>query len=97
MLRRMLVPGPQENTKGSSPDNPQREAVRLVGIALWRERRHIEKLLNGLLVDINTEIGLLDKRMSAKLQDIDTSLSLIARELARRASEPPAGYTGTDT
>lgn len=91
MLRGMPIPGPQENMEKGFPDDFQGEALRLIRIALWRDRTHTDKLLNGLLADINTEIALLDKRISAKLQDIDTSLSLIAGELARRSSDPPKG------
>ena len=64
-------------------------------IALRRERRHTEKLLKGLLLAINSEIGLVEERMLAKLEDIDTSVSLIAGELARRNSDPPLNGTAT--
>lgn len=94
MLRRMQIPGPQENTERSSPDL-QCDSFRLIRIALWRERRHTEKLLNGLLAAIKTEIGLAEQRMLAKLEDIDTSVSLIAGELARRNSDPPSKGTGS--
>jgi hypothetical protein len=49
-------------TEGSQGD-PQCDAVRLIGIALWRERRHTEKLLNGLLAAINAEIKLAEERI----------------------------------
>jgi len=78
-----------------SPDEPQRDAVRLIGIALWRERRHIEKLLNSQLAAIKTEIGLMEERILAKLEDIDVSVSLIAREFARRNGDPPSNGTGS--
>jgi hypothetical protein len=95
MLRRMPIPGPQENTEGDSLDDPQRDAFRLIGIALWRERRHTEKLLNGLLVATKAELGLVEQRMLAKLEDIDSSVSLVAEELARRSSDPPSGGAGS--
>ena len=50
--------------------------------------------MNGLLVAINTEIGLAEQKMLAKLEDIDTSVSLIAGELVRRNSDPPSNGTG---
>jgi hypothetical protein len=87
-LRRMPILGPQENMERGSSDDPQRDVVRLIGIALWRERRHTEKLLNGQLAAIKTEIGLMEERILAKLEDIDSSLNLIAIELARRAENP---------
>src|ERR1017187_8759905 len=90
MLRRMPILGPKENTERGCPDDPQGDALRLIGIALWRERRHTEKLLNGLLVAIKAEIGLAEQRTMAKLEDIDTSVSLIAGELARRNGDPPS-------
>jgi len=89
------VPRPQENTKGGSPDGPQPEAFRLISLALWRERRHTERLLNSLLVAIKAEIGLVEERTSAKLEEIDTSVGLIARELARRSGGPPSNGTGS--
>jgi hypothetical protein len=95
MLRGMPIPGPQENRERGFPDDPQGDGVRLIRIALWRDRKHTEKLLKDLLVAIETEIGLLDKRISGKLQDIDTSVSLIAGELARRSSDQPPGGTSS--
>jgi hypothetical protein len=95
MLRRMPIPGPQENAERSSPDDPQCDAFRLIRIALWRERKHTEKLLNGLLDAVKAAIGLVEERTLAKLEDIDTSVSLIAGELARRNSNPPANGTGS--
>jgi hypothetical protein len=71
------------------PDDPQGDAVRLIRIALWRDRRHTEKLLTSLLATIRAEIGLMEKRMLAKLEDIDTSVGLVAGELGRRSSDPP--------
>jgi len=94
-LRRMPIPGPQENTERGSPDDLQKDAGRLIRIALWRERRHTEKMLNSLLVAIKTEIGLLEERMSTKLEDIDTSVSLIAGEVARRNSDPPSNSSSS--
>jgi hypothetical protein len=90
MLMMMAIPGPQENTERGSPDDPQCDALRLIRIALWRDRRHTEKLLKSLLLGINTEIGLVEERILAKLEDIDTSVSLIAREFARRNGDPPS-------
>ena len=52
-------------------------------------RRHAEKLLTSLLATIRAEIGLMEKRMLAKLEDIDTSVGLVAGELGRRSSDPP--------
>lgn len=52
-------------------------------------------MLKGLLLAINSEIGLAEDRMLAKLEDIDTSVSLIAGELARRNSDPPSNGTGS--
>ena len=95
MLRKMPMSGPQENTGRGSPDDPQSDTFRLIGIALWRERRHTEKLLNGLLVAIKAEIGLVEKRTLAKLEDIDTSVGLIAGEIARRNSDPPSNGSGS--
>ncbi len=91
----MPILEPQENTESGSSDDPQRDAVRLIGIALWRERRHTEKLLKGLLPGINTEIGLVEERILAKVEDIDTSVSLIAREFARRNCDPPSNGAGS--
>jgi transposase len=49
----------------------------------------------GLLVDIKADIGLVEERMLAKLEDIDTSVGLVAGELARRNSDPPANGHGS--
>lgn len=91
----MPTPGPQGNKERAFPGDSQCDALRLIGIALWRERRHTEKLLKGLLVAIKTEIGLLEDRMLTKIEDIDTSVSLIAGELSRRSSDPPSNGTGS--
>ena len=85
----MRIPGPKEYSERGSPRDPQWNALRLSRIALRRERRHTKKLLEGLLLAINAEIGLVEERISAKLEDIDTSVSLIAGELARRNNDPP--------
>jgi len=90
MLRRMPTPDPEGNKENGSPDDPQCDALRLIGIALWREGRHTDKQLNGLLVAIKTEMGLVEQRLLARLEELDTSVSLIARELARRNSDPPS-------
>jgi hypothetical protein len=63
--------------------------IRGLRIALWRERRQTEKLLNRLLVAIKTEIGRLEGRMLAELENIDASIGLVAGELARHADDPP--------
>lgn len=90
----MPIAGSQENTERDFPTNPQRDAFRHIGIALWRERRHTEKLLNGLLIAIEAEIGLKEERTLTKLEEIDTALGLVAGELARRTSDPPSKGTG---
>ena len=90
MLTGMRIPGPVENMDSDFPREPQWNAIRLVRIALWRERRHTERLLKDQLLAIKAEIRLVDQRMMAKLEEIDTSMSLIAGELARRSSDPPA-------
>jgi hypothetical protein len=95
MLRRMQISGSQENAESSSPHNPQWTALRLSRIALWRERRHTERLLKDQLLATKAEIGLVEERILAKLEEIDTSVSLIARELARRSSDPPSNGTGS--
>jgi hypothetical protein len=95
MLRRMPIPGPQESTGRGSSDDPQCDTVRLIRIALWRERRHTEKLLNGLFAAVNSKIGLLEERTLATLEDIDNSVSLVAGELARRSNDPPPGGAGS--
>jgi hypothetical protein len=95
MLRRMPIPGAQENMERGSPHDPQCNALRLSRIALWHERRHTENLLKDLLLAINAEIGLVEQRMLTKLGDIDTSVSLIAGELARRSSDPPLNDAGS--
>ena len=91
----MPIPGPKENREGGSPDDPQYDAVRLIRIALWRERRYTEKLLNGLLAAIKAENGLMEERILAKLENIDTSVSLVARELAGRSSDAPLSDAGS--
>jgi hypothetical protein len=95
MLRRMRIPGPNQNAESDSPHEPQGNVLRLVRIALWRERRHTEELLKGLFHAVNVEIELAEERTLAKLEDIDTSVSLIAAELARRNSDPPSNGTGS--
>ena len=95
MLRTMPIHGPKEYSERGSPRDPQWNALRLSRIALRRERRHTEKMLKGLLLAINTKIGLVEERMLAKLEDIDTSVSLIAGELACRNSDPPLNGTGS--
>jgi hypothetical protein len=52
-------------------------------------------MLKGLLLAINTKIGLVEERTLAKLEDIDTSVGLIAGELARRSSDAPSNDTGS--
>ena len=85
----------EENAGDEFTLAPQPNARWFTRQALKRERRHTEKLLNGLLVAIKTEIGLVEERMSAKLEDIDTSVCLVAGELAHRSSNPPSGGTGS--
>jgi hypothetical protein len=87
MLRRMRIPGPEEDAVSGFPHDPQWTALRLSRIALWRERRHTERLLKDHFLAIKAEIGLVEKRVLAKLEDIDTSVSLIAGELARQNSD----------
>lgn len=87
--------GPKEYSERGSPRDPQWNALRLSRIALRRERRHTEKMLKGLLLAINTKIGLVEERTLAKLEDIDTSVGLIAGELARRSSDAPSNDTGS--
>ena len=94
MLRRMPIPSPKENTERGSSDDPQCDALRLIRVALWRERRHTEKLVKDQLLAINAEIGLVEQKMLAKLEGLDTSVSLIAGELARRNNDPPSNGTG---
>jgi hypothetical protein len=91
----MAIHRRRENTGRGIPDDPQHDAVRLLRIALWRDRRHTEKLLNGLFAAVKTEIRLLEERMSAKLENIDTSVSLVAGELARQNSDPPSTNAGS--
>jgi hypothetical protein len=86
-----VIPADTSQPHIAVPDDPQCDAVKLIRIALWRERRHTEKLLNGLFAAVNTEIGLLEERTLAKLEDVDNSVSLIAGELARRSNDPPPG------
>ena len=95
MLRKMRIPGPTENAESGSPHEPQVNTVRLVRIALWRERRHTEGLLNDQLLAIKAEIGLVEEKILAKLDGLDTSVSLIAGELAHRNSDPPSNGTGS--
>ena len=68
--------------------------VRLVRIALWRERRHTERLLKDQFLAIKAEIRLGEEKVLAKLEGIDTSVSLIAGELARRANDPTPDGSG---
>ena len=91
MLSRMPIPGPTEHSDGGSPRGPQYNVIRLIRIALWRERSHTAQLLKDQLLAISADIGLVEKRMLAKLEDIDASLNLIAGELARRADDPSSG------
>ncbi|MGD0499088.1 MAG: hypothetical protein ABSC23_11690 [Bryobacteraceae bacterium] len=95
MLRGMRIPGAQENMEGGFPGEPQSAVVRLIRIALWRDRRRTEKLLSGLRAAVESEIGLLEERLMAKLESIDTSVSLVAGELARRGDEPQSGGAGS--
>jgi hypothetical protein len=95
MLRRIPIPDPKENTGEGSPDDPQGSALRLIRIALWRERRQTEKLLNSLLVAIKAEIGLVKGRILAKFEDIDTSVGLVAGELARCSNDPLSDRSGS--
>jgi hypothetical protein len=64
-------------------------------IALWRERRHTEKLLKEQLFAITAEIRTLKDDLAAKLESVDTSASLIAGELARRNNDLPSKGNGT--
>jgi hypothetical protein len=59
------------------------------------ERKHLEQRLNGLYRAVCDEMGSVEGRIAAKLEEIDASLNLIARELARRDSEPPTDGTGS--
>jgi hypothetical protein len=94
MLRRMRIPSPTENAESGLPHEPQCY-IRLVRNALWRERRHTERLVKDQFLATSNEIGLLEKRMLAKLEDIDASVSLVAGELARRSGDPPSNGTGS--
>jgi hypothetical protein len=95
MLRRMRIASPTEDAESGFPHEPQWNILPLVRIALWRERRHTETLLKDQLLAIKTEIGLVEKRMMAKLEDVDASVSLVAGELARRSSDPPVNDAGS--
>jgi hypothetical protein len=90
----MRIPGPEEDAEHGSPHDPQWTALRLSRIALWRERRHTQRLLKDQFLAIKAEIGLVEERILAKLEDIDTSVGLIAGELARRSCDPPPNGTG---
>ena len=70
-------------------------ALRIITNALKHERKHTEKLLNGLFPFMSAEIGFAERRILAKIEDIDASLGLIARELSRRGNGPPLGGTGS--
>jgi len=65
--------------------------VRSLKRQLALERKHTEKLLDGMLLAINAQIGFTEEKVLAKLDGIDTSVSLIAGELARRSNDPPSG------
>jgi len=72
-------------------ERPQHSVMRLFKRHLALERKHTEKLLDHLYLAIKTEVALVEKRMTTKLEDIDASLNLIAGELARRGEDPPSG------
>jgi hypothetical protein len=76
------------------PNEPQWNTIRLMRIALWRERKHTEKLLKDQLLAITAEIRLAEERVVAKLEGLDASANLIAGELARRSGDPPPSGTG---
>lgn len=91
----MQTPGTKEDAENGLPHEPQWNAIRLVRIALWRERRHTERLLKEHVLGIRSEIGLTEEKILAKLESIDTSVSLIAGEIARRSGDPPPSGTGS--
>ena len=91
----MQTPGTKETAENGFPHEPQWNTIRLVRIALWRERRHTERLLKEHVLAIRSDIGQLGERMLAKLDGIDTSVKLIAGELARRDADPPSKGTGS--
>ena len=62
---------------------------KLIRQQLNLERKYMEVLVRGLHGAINSKIGFLDHRMMSKFEEVDASLNLIARELARRADDPP--------
>ena len=71
-------------------ERPRRSAFRWFKRQFALERKYTEKLLNGLLVAIKTEIGLAERRIMAKFEEVDASLNLIATELARHADDLPS-------
>ena len=84
----MPTPGSIKNEGKGFPQEMQAELLRLFNDAVKRERKHTEKLLNGLLLAVTAEMNFTERRISAKLDGIDASLSIIAQEFARRADGP---------
>jgi len=87
--------GTTEDAEGDFPHEPRWSVVRLVRIALWRERRHTETVMKDQLLAIRAEIASAEERLSAKLDGIDTSVSLIAGELVRHGNDPPPNGSGS--
>jgi len=95
MLNRMLEPpdGPETWESYFGERRPP-SVLWLFKRQLAVERRYTERLFNSMHGAMNTEIGLLEQRILAKLDEIDASVNLIAIELARRADEPPSNNVG---
>ncbi len=79
----------------------QRSITKLVRSVIRGERKQVDQLLRDLRAGLTTDLDRMmqelrsrslqtESSLAAKLDDIDASLSLIARELARRADDPPS-------
>jgi len=69
-------------------------AFRLFRKQLALERKHTERLLDGLRRAIGAEMRFMEQRIMAKLEEIDASINVIAIELSRRADDPPSSDAG---
>jgi len=70
-------------------------ALRLFKRQFALERKHTERLFNGLHRALHAEIGYLERRITDKFEEIDVSLNLIAIELGRHGENQPPSDTGS--
>ena len=101
-IRSYFKAGPGGRLEQAQIENYVRRSVlKSMRSVIRGEQKEIQRLLQSLRVAVGTDLDMMmrelrsrslqtESSLAAKLDDIDASLSLIARELARRADDPPS-------